>query len=459
MLVLVGVAKERKPCDGDQPTPLVPALLNTMMNAPFRILLPAWACDSFCNAMVSAMTPFFVKVVVEPSRQTLEDHGRDCNPDSDTYASDWFCEPNSVVAVCGICVLSAAIAGLPLWKLAVSRVGKVHTWLVWSLTMAMSNCLFLMVGKGNVILLWIISALNGLPIGAKFLADSILSDIIDYDQFLTGQRNEATYFMFKGFLPKIVLIPASAVPIALLATVGYVAPVAGVDQEQPDSAKFYVKAVVFTAFIFSTLAFFLKWRYPLTTDDQLKQLRLGLQAHQQGDEYPDPVTGTPYKPMSVDSDLQKTYQLLDHFRRWRLYSKFVFRKEGDIGAEIEDPMMMPSSESKQLERLIQPVPGAHRNLQEMRLQVVLAVASLIASVLGTAKSMDLLSSDKWQWVPTLFAVGIGLSVVAIVMSTSRLLAASKLLSLAKSGELTEYMIAQVILHRDLVVRVGSSPTS
>merc|ERR1719277_2816881 len=128
MLVLVGVAKERQPRDDDQPAPLVPALLNTMMNSPFRILLPAWACDSFCNAMVQCMTPYFVKVVVEPSYQTLEEDGRDCNPDSDSYASKWFCEANEVITVCGICVLIAAIAGLPLWKFAVSRVGKVNTW-------------------------------------------------------------------------------------------------------------------------------------------------------------------------------------------------------------------------------------------------------------------------------------------------------------------------------------------
>jgi len=337
-----------------------------------------------------------------------------------------------------------------------SRLGKVNTWLVWSLTMAMTNCLFLMVGKGMVITLWVVAALNGLPLGAKFLADSILSDIIDYDQFLTGQRNEATYFMFKGFLPKIVLIPASAVPISLLATVGYIAPVAGVDQLQPDSAKHYIKAVVFTSFVFSTLAFILKRYYPLTTDEQLRQLRLGLKAHQQDDKYPDPITGIPYKPMRVDSDMQPVHWLLDHFRRRRLYSQFVFRKEGDISAEAEDPMMMPNSEAEQLAGLIQPVQGARRNLQEMAFQLVLALVSLIASVFGTVKSLDLLSSDRFQWVPTLSAVSIGLSVVAIVMSTSRLVAAYKLSSLANSGELTGYIIAQVILHRDLVTRVGNS---
>jgi hypothetical protein len=30
-----------------------------------------------------------------------------------------------------------------------------------------------------------------------FLSDTILSDIIDYDEFLTGRRSEGTFIMFK----------------------------------------------------------------------------------------------------------------------------------------------------------------------------------------------------------------------------------------------------------------------
>ena len=50
----------------------------------------------------------------------------------------------------------------------------------------------------------------------RFLADSIMADVIDYDEFLTGQRSEATYTMFKQFLPKIAAIPASAIPMVLV---------------------------------------------------------------------------------------------------------------------------------------------------------------------------------------------------------------------------------------------------
>ena len=52
-----------------------------------------------------------------------------------------------------------------------------------------------MVGAGDVWLCIGICFINGLPMGAKFLADMILADVIDYDEFMTGRRTEATYTM------------------------------------------------------------------------------------------------------------------------------------------------------------------------------------------------------------------------------------------------------------------------
>ena len=43
-------------------------------------------------------------------------------------------------------------------------------------------------------------------------------------------RPAATYTMFKSFLPKICSIPAAAVPISLLGSVGYLSPINGVNQ-------------------------------------------------------------------------------------------------------------------------------------------------------------------------------------------------------------------------------------
>lgn len=35
--------------------------------------------------------------------------------------------------------------------------------------------------------------LNGIPVGGQFLTQSILADVIDYDEFLNGMRNEGSF--------------------------------------------------------------------------------------------------------------------------------------------------------------------------------------------------------------------------------------------------------------------------
>jgi Na+/melibiose symporter-like transporter len=58
---------------------------------------------------------------------------------------------------------------------------------------AFTNVLLFAVKKGQILPFVLIAMINGIPLGAGFLSDSILADIIDYDELLTGQRNEATY--------------------------------------------------------------------------------------------------------------------------------------------------------------------------------------------------------------------------------------------------------------------------
>jgi glycoside/pentoside/hexuronide:cation symporter, GPH family len=48
------------------------------------------------------------------------------------------------------------------------------------------------------------------------------AEVIDYDELYTGRRREAQYAGFWSILPKLAAIPSAALPIALLASLGYV---------------------------------------------------------------------------------------------------------------------------------------------------------------------------------------------------------------------------------------------
>ena len=57
------------------------------------------------------------------------------------------------------------------------------------------------------------------------------------------------------FIPKIVSVPAQAVPLALLSFFGFVAPVKGVTQDQPARVKMFiqVRATASRAWLFPPL--------------------------------------------------------------------------------------------------------------------------------------------------------------------------------------------------------------
>ena len=63
----------------------------------------------------------------------------------------------------------------------------------------------------------------GIGFGAGlFLTPSMQADVIDYDELYTGKRREAQYTAFWSMLPKFIAIPSAAVPIAILASLGYI---------------------------------------------------------------------------------------------------------------------------------------------------------------------------------------------------------------------------------------------
>jgi len=125
---------------------------------------------------------FYVRYIVEPEYTTVDDpEGLDCVGGN----KSWKCNSTMVLGAVVVVLLVCAALGTPIWLQIAKRLGKRRTWLLWSCFMAFTNILFYFVGKGDVTKALILGGINGLPMGAKFLADAILSDIIDYDEFRT----------------------------------------------------------------------------------------------------------------------------------------------------------------------------------------------------------------------------------------------------------------------------------
>lgn len=314
-ILMERAAKEEGGELGEQPAlsppqPMIPSILNTMNNKPFVLLLPAWTLDALASALLGSLVTYFVKYIVQPEFSNQEEYG--CLPVGGDER--WECSSDMVLGASFLAVLFGAMAMMPVWLWLSDKFGKRNMWLAWSLTNGMTFLCYAFVGKGDVYLCVIMSFFNGAPAGARFLADAIMADVIDYDEYLTGKRAEATYTMFKGFLPKIAAIPASALPIALLASVGHVKVQAGQIQEQPQSVRnFIMFNIVWLPSFLSFIGFLLKLQFPLKGNPQTDLIAKGVAGHLLGKKTKDACTGYRYLPVSFTEQEQVHVDLLNNF--------------------------------------------------------------------------------------------------------------------------------------------------
>merc|ERR1719163_1914724 len=161
----------------------------------------------------------------------------------------------------------------------------------------------------------VVAVINGIPLGATFLSDAILSDIIDYDELLTGKRNEATFTMFRSFLPKLCAIPASVVPVSLMSLFGYIAPIYGVPQVQPASVINYLRFTFCSIpLFFALLSFYLKTKFVMKTNKQVDQIGIGIGLHLIGKPATCPMSGAKISLFTFEGDDEYWHGVLGHFR-------------------------------------------------------------------------------------------------------------------------------------------------
>jgi len=205
---------------------------------------------------------------------------------------------------------------LPAWMRAARRFGKKPAWLASFGFGISGGAAMFFLDRGDTIATLLLIIWSGSSFGAGlFLGPSIQADVIDYDELHTGKRREAQYSAFWAMLPKFVAIPSAAIPIAVLATLGYVPNV-----EQKPEVVLAIKAIfaLLPAF-FSALAFVVALRFPI--DERVHaQIRLGIDAHGRGESAIDPLTGAAVLPPRARAVDETTGWFLDNFSRRELES-------------------------------------------------------------------------------------------------------------------------------------------
>jgi len=289
--LMVTFVRERPDFVARESNPLVPGIRRALRNRPFVILLASYVAANIGGGMGPILMPFYIAYVVQPAQPML-----------------WL--SITLLAFFGIGILF-----IPFGVAMARRFGKLPT-LIGCFLVGISGGIltFLVVGKGDTTLFLLLVSLGATSYGASvFLPASMQAEVIDYDEFYTGRRREAQYAGFWSILPKLAAIPSAAIPIALLATMGYVPN--GVQTPHVISAirLLYTLAPCFAAVVSLAIVC---W-FPINGVNHAAILD-GIERHKRGLNAIDPLTGGEIPPPGARGADEATGWFLDNFSQREL---------------------------------------------------------------------------------------------------------------------------------------------
>jgi GPH family glycoside/pentoside/hexuronide:cation symporter len=165
------------------------AMRDVLANPHARLLLTVQFCQLAGSGVLGLMAPYLMRYVVK--------------------------RPDLVGVMPGIFVVFT-IVSIPIWLQITRRVGKKSAWIAGLFGSGLSFGAILMVGEGDLVLLGVLLGFAGFFVGCGMMVgNSILADVIDWDELRTGQRKEGAYSAAWGFAIKsatailIVLVSAA----------------------------------------------------------------------------------------------------------------------------------------------------------------------------------------------------------------------------------------------------------
>ena len=283
MLLVLNI-KERPDFVARESNPLVPGVRRALRNHPFRILLGTYVVASIAGAIPATMMPFFNAYVIRPANPTF-----------------W-------LSMLLLGYFAFGFLSLPVWVRYARRVGKLNAYLTSFFLGITGGAGMFLLRPGDIWQLMVLICWAGIGFGAGlFLTPSMQADVIDYDELYTGKRREAQYTAFWSMLPKFVAIPSAAVPIAILASLGYKA-----NQVQVPHVVLAIRCIfALGPATCSALSFLIARRFPITETIH-NQILEGIQLHQRGEVAVDPMTRAVVPPPTPGHD-EDVGWFLDYF--------------------------------------------------------------------------------------------------------------------------------------------------
>ena len=119
------------------------------------------------------------------------------------YLTDYVMPGDTPAALYFGTVMLVAVVSFPAWVPLSRRFGKLNPWIAANIVKCITFASLYFADFSNTVVAWIMVAFIGAiqPAG-MILAPSIKADIIDHDEYQTGQRKEGAYFASWNFASK-----------------------------------------------------------------------------------------------------------------------------------------------------------------------------------------------------------------------------------------------------------------
>jgi len=241
----------------ERTVPLVASMRKCLRNRAFRMLLISDVVEATGSECTFVVLPFVTEYLLMP-----QCHG---------YGA-----PAMMVSKLASVYIVVRLLAIPFWKWVATSQEKrtanlIYNWCLAASTLALANF-----GEGRVPTAFFLCAVWGWCWGGHFILESMMADVIDYDEFITSERREGQFEVFHELIPKFVEVPSRCVPFMVLASVGFVPKtVAGYDGQQNDDVKLWLVLFFSTIPAFCILiGFFVILYYPINKENHAQVLQL-----------------------------------------------------------------------------------------------------------------------------------------------------------------------------------------
>jgi len=214
--------------------PPIKAVLTSFKNKPFIILMVAFILSSFSFTILTALVPYFIQYQLNM--------------------------PDQVSFVLLAMLVSIGVFLIPA-KLISDRINKGPAYALGLFIASLAVMTSFLLPRGETPLIYVVAAVAGMGFSAQWVFPwSMLPDVIEYDEKMTGERREGIYYGLWAFLSKFTGALGIAVSGWALGLFGYIP-----NMEQTTRALFGIRlffAIVPAVVLLISLPFLI-W-YPIT---------------------------------------------------------------------------------------------------------------------------------------------------------------------------------------------------